>query len=95
MRSSIGSCPIGVITILPPAANAPTSSIRSMSAFHSGYPATSAHSRQMSSGATLVSTLCSVAHIGHLLSLRERSFGHPHRAIDHRKHSGGGVDTRF
>ncbi len=43
--------------------NGPTSSIRSMSPFHSGQPSTSAHRRQIASGAALVSTLCSVAHI--------------------------------
>src|SRR5262249_2844179 len=39
------------------------SSICSMSPFHSGHPATSAQSRQICSGAALVSTLCSLAHI--------------------------------
>src|SRR6266516_5500627 len=70
IRSSTGSSPIGVITILLPAANGPTCSIRSMSLFHAGHPGTSAHSRQISSGAALVSMLCSVAHMTDLLSPR-------------------------
>lgn len=66
------SSPIGVIRILLSAANSPTNSIRSMSPFHSGHPATSAHTRQICSGAAVVSTLCSVAHIKSRLASRYR-----------------------
>jgi hypothetical protein len=62
IRSSIASCPIGVIAMRPPAANEPSSSIRSM-LFHSGQPGTSAQSRQICSGRALVSMLCSAVHI--------------------------------
>ena len=63
IRSSIGSPPIVVITILLPAANGPINSICSMSSFQSGHLATSAHSRQTCSGVAVVSMLCSFAHI--------------------------------
>ena len=62
-RSWTGSWSRGVIAIMLPAANVPLSSMRSMSPFHSGQRATSAHARQIASTATFVSMLCSVVHI--------------------------------
>jgi hypothetical protein len=49
-RGSQRSSPIGVIEIVLAVANDPEIPIRSMSAFHSGHPATSDQSRQIASG---------------------------------------------
>src|SRR5262249_10830538 len=55
--------PGGVIKIVLPIANGPSSSIRSTPAFHAGQPATSAQSAQTSSADAVVSTVCSFAHV--------------------------------
>jgi hypothetical protein len=53
-----------VIAIVLPGAKGPVISIRSMSAFQSAQVVTSDQRRQMDSSDAVVSTLCSVVHIG-------------------------------
>src|SRR5439155_23188817 len=70
-RSRTTSWPTGVIAITEPTANGPSSSIVSMSGFHSPHVSTSAQIRQIASGDAVVSAAYSYSHIVHSISCVE------------------------
>ena len=62
-RIRTGSSPGGVIVNEVPTANGPSTVIFSMPSFHCGHAAMSDQRRQTTSGAAVVSALCSYSHM--------------------------------